>query len=53
MAAALCLLAAVFSWLRGKDAPHNRRTLLADTEEGLAGSGQAAMQEVGAGALPD
>jgi len=53
MAAALCLLAAVFSWLRGKDAPHARRTLLADTEEGLAGSGKAAMLEVGAGALPE
>ncbi len=53
MAAALCLLAAVFSWLRGKDAAHDRRTLLAETEEGLAGSGRTAMQEVRAGALPE
>ena len=52
MAAALCFLAAVFSWLRGKGTGHQERTLLEDTEEGLAGTGEAAMMEAGAGAAP-
>jgi len=50
MAAALCFLAAVFSWLRGKGTPPVHRSLLAETEDGLEGSGEAVMQEAGAGA---
>lgn len=50
MAAGLCFLAAVFSWLRGKGTPPVHRSLLAETEEGLEGSGEAVMQEAGAGA---
>jgi MFS family permease len=50
MAAALCFLAAVFSWLRGKGTPPVHRSLLEETEDGLDGSGEAAMQEAGAGA---
>jgi MFS family permease len=50
MAAALCFLAAVFSWLRGKGTPPVHRSLLQETEEGMDGSGEAAMQEAGAGA---
>jgi MFS family permease len=52
MAAVLCFAAAVFSWFRGRvvvDAPV-QRPLLEETEEGLAGSGEAVMQEAGAGA---
>jgi MFS family permease len=53
MAAALCFLAAVFSWMRGKgNGPVAERPLLAETEEGLAGTGEAAMMEAGAGAAP-
>ena len=51
MAAVLCFLAAVFSWLRGPGpARASRRPLLEETEEGLAGSGEVAMMEAGAGA---
>jgi len=50
MAAALCFLAAVFSWLRGRGTPPVHRSLLAETEEGLEGAGDAVMQEAGAGA---
>jgi hypothetical protein len=51
MAAVLCFLAAIFSWMRGgRAAEHARRPLLEETEEGLAGSGEVAMQEAGAGA---
>jgi hypothetical protein len=52
MAAVLCFVAAVFSWFRGRgtvEAPVHR-SLLEETEEGLAGSGEAVMQEAGAGA---
>jgi MFS family permease len=53
MAAVLCFLAAVFSWLRGKGGPAAEgRSLLAETEEGLAGAGEVAMMEAGAGAAP-
>jgi MFS family permease len=51
MAALLCFLAAVFSWLRGPgptQAPP--RPLLEGTEDGLAGAGEAAMMEATAGA---
>jgi MFS family permease len=51
VAAALCFLAAVFSWLRGRGTtPPAPRPLLEETEEGLAGSGDKAMIEAGAGA---
>jgi len=49
VAAALCLAAAVFSWLRGAS-PRLQRPLLEETEEGLAGAGDMAMIEAGAGA---
>jgi MFS family permease len=52
MAAALCFVAAVFSWLRGRGTPPVHRPLREETEEGLAGAGEAAMQEAGAGAAP-
>jgi hypothetical protein len=50
MAAVLCFLAAVFSWLRGKGTPPVHRSLVEETEDGLDGAGEAAMQEAGAGA---
>jgi MFS family permease len=50
MAAALSVLAAVFSWLRGPGTPPVHRSLPEETEEGLAGAGEVAMQEAGAGA---
>jgi MFS family permease len=50
MAAVLCFLAAVFSWLRGRGTPPVHRSLLAETEDGLDGAGAAVMQEAGAGA---
>ena len=53
MAAVLCLLAAVFSWLRGPSWAKVGRSPLEETEESLAGSGEVAMQEAGAGAPPE
>ena len=50
MAAGLCFVAAVFSWLRGKGTPPVHRSLVREAEEGLGGAGEAAMQEAGAGA---
>src|SRR3954452_21791669 len=50
MAAVLCFLAAVFSWLRGKRPPPVHDSLLQETDQGIEGAGQAAMQEAGAGA---
>jgi MFS family permease len=51
MAAVLCFLAAVFSWLRGGHRTRPaQRPLREETEEGLVGSGEVAMQEAGAGA---
>jgi hypothetical protein len=53
VAAALCVAAAVCSWLRGS-APALRRSRFArDAEAGLAAAGEIAMQEVGAGAVLD
>jgi MFS family permease len=49
VAAGLCFLAAVFSWLRGGATPRQRRSFGAETEDGLHGAGEVAMQEVGAG----
>ncbi len=52
-AAIACALGAVLSWLRGKDAPHVRHSLREDVGEGLAGAGDIAAMEDGAGsALP-
>jgi EmrB/QacA subfamily drug resistance transporter len=48
-AAIACALGAVLSWLRGKDSPHARRTLREDVGEGLAGAGDIAAMEDGAG----
>ncbi|WP_261569011.1 MFS transporter [Frankia gtarii] len=48
-AAIACALGAVLSWLRGKDSPHARRTLREDAAEGLAGAGDIAAMEDGAG----
>ncbi len=53
LAAGLCLLAAVFSWLRGAGTPPVHRSRLAETEEGLSGAGEAAMQEATAGSPVD
>jgi MFS family permease len=53
LAAVLCFVAAVFSWLRGGTTPHATRPLLEETEEGLAGAGEAAMIEAAAGAPLD
>jgi len=50
MAAGLCFLAAVFSWLRGRGTPPVHHSFLEETEEALEGSGDAVMQEAGAGA---
>jgi MFS family permease len=49
MAAGACLLAAVFSWLRGPSVPQPPRTHREETEEGLAEAGDLAMLEAGAG----
>ncbi len=49
VAAGLCFLAAIFSWLRGGAAVRERRSFGAETEDGLHGAGEVAMQEVGAG----
>jgi hypothetical protein len=52
-AALACLLAAVFSWLRGKGGGHVHRPLLEETADGLAGAGEIAAMEDGTGsALP-
>ncbi len=48
-AAIACALGAVLSWLRGKDAPHVRHSLREEVAEGLAGAGDIAAMEDGAG----
>jgi MFS family permease len=51
MAAFCCFLATAFSWLRGPtlaELPEGR-TRMEATEAGLAGAGEAAMEEIGAG----
>jgi hypothetical protein len=53
VAAGLCLVGAVFSWLRGSSAAPQRRRFAVEAEEGLHGAGEIAMQEVGAGAVLD
>jgi hypothetical protein len=52
MAAVLCFAAGVFSWLRGREKPGSE-PVEQDAETGLAGAGQAAMLEAGAGAPPE
>ena len=49
MAAAMCFLGAVFSWLRGPGQSVQMLTAAEEVEEGLAGVGDVAMAEVGAG----
>jgi MFS family permease len=52
MAAFCCFLATAFSWLRGPtlaELPEGRRTHAEAVEAGLAGAGEAAMEEIGAG----
>jgi MFS family permease len=49
MAAAMCFLGAVFSWMRGSGQSTVMHSLADDAEEGLADVGDVAMAEVGAG----
>ena len=49
MAAAMCFLGAVFSWLRGPGHTVPMHSLAREAEEGLAEVGDVAMVEVGAG----
>jgi len=51
VAAGLCFLGAVLSWLRGTSEPGAAHSLRAETEEGLAAVGAVAMTEAGAGSL--
>jgi MFS family permease len=50
MAAVLCFVGAGFSALRGGGLTTVHRTLLTESEDGLAGAGEVAMMEAGAGA---
>ncbi|HET6908712.1 MAG TPA: MFS transporter, partial [Mycobacteriales bacterium] len=50
VAAALCFLAAVFSWLRGRSVP---TAASREPSQGLHAAGEVAMEEVGAGAPLD
>jgi MFS family permease len=52
VAAGLCFLGAVFSWLRGRTPVRVHRTFDVEAEDGWRGAGDVAMQEVGAGAVP-
>ena len=49
LAAAMCFLGAVFSWMRGSGQSTVMHSLSAEAEEGLADVGDVAMAEVGAG----
>jgi MFS family permease len=49
MAAVICFVAAVFSWIRGGAEPRLQRRFAAEAEEGFAGVGGLAMEEAGAG----
>jgi MFS family permease len=51
VAAGLCVLGAVCSWLRGGTTERAHRRFAEEAEEGLAGAGDVAMQEVGAGGI--
>ncbi|MGO8873786.1 MAG: MFS transporter [Acidimicrobiales bacterium] len=48
LAAGLCFLGAVFSWMRGAGQSTVMHSFAADAEEGLAAAGEVAMAEVGA-----
>ena len=50
MAAAMCFLGAVFSWMRGSGQSTVMHSVSEEAEEGLAEVGDVAMAEVGAGA---
>jgi hypothetical protein len=45
----MCFLGAVFSWLRGPGQSVQMLSVAEEAEEGLAGVGDVAMAEVGAG----
>jgi MFS family permease len=49
LAALICFLGAVFSWMRGPGQSEVHHTLSEDIEEGLAGVAEIAMSEVGVG----
>jgi hypothetical protein len=49
LAAAICFLGAVFSWMRGGGQSQVFHTMGEDFEEGIAGAGEIAMAEVGVG----
>jgi MFS family permease len=51
VAAGLCVLGAICSWLRGGGTERTRRRFAQEAEEGFAGAGDVAMQEVGAGGI--
>ena len=48
-AALLCLLGAVFSWLRGPTLPYDAGSLLEESEEGIASVAEVAMTQSGVG----
>jgi MFS family permease len=50
MAAVVCFIGAVFSWLRGPGVSTVHHSFAADVEEGLAGVADVAMAEAGVGA---
>ncbi len=49
VAAGLCFVGAVFSWMRGAGAAHLVHAIPEEDEEGFAGVGQSVMSEVGVG----
>jgi MFS family permease len=49
LAAALCFLGAVFSWLRGPGTQHHTASLREEVAEGFSSGGEIAMGEVGVG----
>jgi hypothetical protein len=56
LAAVLCFIGAVFSWMRGSGQSQVHHSFAEDAEEGLAEVGDVAMAEVGAGspgAIPE
>jgi len=49
LAALVCFLGAVFSWMRGAGQSQVFHTMGEDIEEGIAGAGEIAMGEIGVG----
>ena len=49
VAAGLCFVGAVFSWMRGAGSAHLAHAISEEYEEGFAGVGQSVMSEVGVG----